>query len=66
MYLVPNDVNRYLRLIRNLDKKAEQVQQSLNQLQSKFLSQLKEFKESSSNGTQMNGSTKKQSSNQQQ
>jgi hypothetical protein len=41
MYLVPNDVNRYLRLIRNLDKRAENVQLSLNQIQSKFLTQVK-------------------------
>ena len=50
MYLVPNDINRYLRLIRTLDKRSEAVQQVLNQLQSKFLNQLKEYKESS-NGT---------------
>jgi hypothetical protein len=54
MYLVPNDINRYLRLIRTLDKRSEAVQQVLNQLQSKFLNQLKEYKESS-NGT-INGS----------
>lgn len=41
MYLVPNDINRYLRLIRTLDKRAEVVQQSLNQIQGRFLSQLK-------------------------
>lgn len=64
MYLVPNDINRYLRLIRTLDKRAETVQQSLNHMQSRFLTQLREFKESvstqnghsTSNGT----STKKQ------
>jgi hypothetical protein len=41
MYLVPNDVNRYLRLIRTLDKRAEFVQQYLNQAQGKFLNQIK-------------------------
>jgi hypothetical protein len=41
MYLVPNDINRHLRLIRTLDKKAEMVQHSLNPLQGKFLNQLK-------------------------
>jgi len=44
MYLVPNDINRHLRLIRTLDKKAESVQQTLNQSQSRFLNQLKEHK----------------------
>ncbi len=44
MYLVPNDINRYLRLIRTLDKKAETVQHSLNHLQQRFLNQLREHK----------------------
>lgn len=44
MYLVPNDINRYLRLIRTLDKRAETVQLSLNHMQSRFLTQLREFK----------------------
>ena len=44
MYLIPNDVNRYLRLIRNLDKRAESFQISLNQTQAKFLSQFKDYK----------------------
>jgi len=63
MYLVPNDINRHLRLIRMLDKKAECVQQSLNQLQSRFLNQIKEYKEISngtSNGSSSLSSTKKQ------
>ena len=55
MYLVPNDVNRYLRLIRTLDKRAESVQQYLNQAQGKFLNQIKQYKETS-NGS-MNGSS---------
>ena len=41
MYLVPNDINRHLRLIRTLEKKAEAVQQSLNHIQGRFLNQLK-------------------------
>lgn len=41
MYLVPNDINRHLRLIRTLDKRAEVLQQALNQTQGRFLNQLK-------------------------
>jgi hypothetical protein len=41
MYLVPNDINRHLRLIRTLDKKAEAIQYTLSQQQARFLNQLK-------------------------
>lgn len=45
MITVPNDINRYLRLIRKLDKRAEDVQATLIPLQNKFLASLKELKE---------------------
>lgn len=45
MITVPNDVNRYLRLIRKLDKRVEEVQATLLPLQSKFLAQVKELRE---------------------
>lgn len=45
MITVPNDINRFLRLIRKLDKKAEEIQASLVPLQTKFLAQLKELKD---------------------
>jgi len=45
MITVPNDINRFLRLIRKLDKKAEEIQTSMVPLQTKFLTQLKEMKE---------------------
>ena len=41
MITVPNDINRFLRLIRKLDKRAEDVQASLIPLQNKFLASLK-------------------------
>lgn len=60
MYLVPNDVNRSLRLIRALDKRAETLQQSLTHSQARFLSQLRDFKESvSTNGHASNGASSK-------
>lgn len=45
MITVPNDINRFLRLIRKLDKRAEDVQAALIPLQNKFLANLKELKE---------------------
>ncbi len=45
MITVPNDINRYLRLIRKLDKRVEDLQLTLNQLQTKFLAQAKELRE---------------------
>lgn len=45
MITVPNDINRFLRLIRKLDKKAEEIQASLVPLQTKFLAQLKDMKD---------------------
>lgn len=44
MITVPNDVNRFLRLIRKLDKKAEDLQGKLMSQQTKFLAQIKELK----------------------
>jgi hypothetical protein len=41
MITVPNDINRFLRLIRKLDKKAEELQTALIPLQTKFLAQIK-------------------------
>lgn len=45
MITVPNDINRYLRLIRKLDKRVEDLQGSLNTLQAKFLTQVKELRD---------------------
>lgn len=45
MITVPNDINRYLRLIRKLDKRVEDLQVSLNGLQGKFLAQVKELRD---------------------
>jgi hypothetical protein len=45
MITVPNDINRYLRLIRKLDKRVEDLQIVLNHLQGKFLAQVKELRE---------------------
>lgn len=45
MITVPNDTNRLLRLIRKLDKKADEIQSSLIPQQNKFLFQIKELKE---------------------
>jgi acetone carboxylase gamma subunit len=45
MVTVPNDINRYLRLIRKLDKRVEAVETTLLPLQNKFLAQIKELKE---------------------
>lgn len=45
MITVPNDINRFLRLIRKLDKKAEEIQTTLIPQQAKFMAQLKELKE---------------------
>lgn len=44
MVTVPNDVNRFLRLIRTLDKRMDQVQASLLPQQAKFLAQVKELR----------------------
>ena len=45
MITVPNDINRLLRLIRKLDKRAEETQVALTAQQNKFLQQVKELKE---------------------
>ena len=45
MVTVPNDINRYLRLIRKLDKRAEEIQASLLSQQARFLQQVKELKD---------------------
>jgi hypothetical protein len=45
MITVPNDINRYLRLIRKLDKRVEELQASLGLLQGKFLAQVKEVRD---------------------
>ncbi len=45
MVVVPNDVNRHLRLIRKLDKWSEELQAALIPMQNKFLAQVKELKE---------------------
>lgn len=45
MITVPNDVNRFLRLIRKLDKRVEDLQATLGPQQTKFLLQVKELKE---------------------
>jgi hypothetical protein len=45
MVTVPNDINRFLRLIRNLDKRVDSIQALLIPQQNKFLAQVKELKE---------------------
>jgi len=45
MITVPNDINRFLRLIRKLDKRTEDIQATLIPQQAKFLAQLKELKD---------------------
>ena len=45
MITVPNDINRFLRLIRRLDKKVELLQAFLLPQQTKFMAQLKELKD---------------------
>ena len=45
MITVPNDVNRYLRLIRKLDKRQEDVNATLLPLQNKFTAQIRELRE---------------------
>lgn len=45
MITVPNDVNRFLRLIRKLDKKVEELQTALTPQQNKFLAQVKELRD---------------------
>lgn len=45
MITVPNNTNRLLRLIRKLDKKAEDIQTTLIPQQTRFLSQFKELKD---------------------
>lgn len=41
MITVPNDINRYLRLIRKLDKRVEDIQATLVPQQSRFLAQVR-------------------------
>jgi len=45
MVTVPNDANRFLRLIRRLDKRAEEIQIALIPQQTRFLQQVKELKD---------------------
>ena len=45
MVTVPNDINRFLRLIRKLDKRAEDMQNALTVQQARFLQQTKELKD---------------------
>lgn len=45
MITVPNDINRFLRLIRKLDKRVEDIQLTLIPQQNKFLAQVKQLKE---------------------
>ena len=45
MITIPNDINRFLRLIRRMDKKAEEIQAALAPQQAKFLTQVRELKE---------------------
>jgi hypothetical protein len=45
MIIVPNDVNRLLRLIRKMDKRVEDLQATLIPQQNKVLAQIKELKE---------------------
>ena len=45
MVTVPKDINRFLRLIRKLDKRAQELQASLVSQQARFLQQVKELKE---------------------
>lgn len=45
MITVPNDINRFLRLIRKLDKRVEDIERVLTPMQNKFLLQIKELKE---------------------
>jgi hypothetical protein len=41
MVTVPNDINRFLRLIRHLDKRVDTIQATLIPQQNKFLAQVK-------------------------
>ena len=45
MVTVPNDINRFLRLIRKLDKRVEEIQGSLFSQQARFVQQVKELKD---------------------
>lgn len=45
MVTVPNDANRFLRLIRNLDRRVDELNQSLIPQQARFLVQVKDLKE---------------------
>ena len=45
MVTVPNDANRLLRLIRRLDKRAEEIQIALIPQQARFLQQVKELRD---------------------
>jgi hypothetical protein len=45
MMLVPNDVNRYIRLIRFLDKRLEKLQKALSKEQKDILQKISTLKE---------------------
>lgn len=45
MMLVPNDVNRYIRLIRFLDKRLEKLQKALSKEQKDILQKISPLKE---------------------
>lgn len=45
MSTIPNDVNRHLRLIRNLDRRVDELQAQLVPQQNKFIAAVKELKE---------------------
>lgn len=45
MSTIPNDVNRYLRLIRNLDRRVDELQAQLVPQQNKFVTAIKELKD---------------------
>lgn len=45
MITVPNDINRLIRLIRRLDKRAEEINATLIPQQTRFLLQMKEVKD---------------------
>jgi hypothetical protein len=44
LIVVPNNINRLLRLIRKLDKRAEDLQSGLTAQQTKFTAQVKELR----------------------
>lgn len=45
MITVPNDINRFLRLIRKMDKRAEDIQATLIPQQARVIAQIKELKD---------------------